>query len=177
LVEVRELDIKLYADKYLVKFREQVRINSAAPEPYTVLEWTPYELFANQNALEQSVALDSTTTIAIRAKSNDGCIGEAAIEIAVMPNILMPNAFTPNGDGINDRFHPASSGFILIRNFEVYNRLGQIIYSAFGAGATEGWDGTLNGKPCDMGTYFYQLHMETAHGEIIHLKGDVSLIR
>lgn len=177
LIEVKELDIKLYADKQLINFREQVRINSASPEPYTVIDWAPYELFPNQHARWQSVALDSTTSITIRAASDEGCIGEASVTVAVMPNVLMPNAFTPNGDGLNDYFRLSHNGYIFVRKFEVFNRFGQMVYGAYGANAAEGWDGTFNGKPCDVGTYFYYINLETKENQTISLKGDVTLLR
>lgn len=177
LITVKELDLKLFADKDLINFGEQVTINSTAPESYRVTEWTPYELLPNQFATWQKVNLDSTTTLTIRGLSDEGCIGVASIEIAVMPRVLMPNAFTPNGDGLNDVFRLSNNGYIFVRNFEIYNRYGQVVYAAFGANATEGWDGTFKGKPCEQGTYFYYINLETKENKTISIKGDVVLLR
>lgn len=177
LITVAELDLKLYADKELINFGEQVRINSAAPESYTITEWTPYELFSSQNATWQKLHLDSSTTITVTGISDYGCIGKASIDIAVMPRVLMPNAFTPNGDGLNDYFRLSNNGYIFVRHFEIFNRYGQMVYSAFGTSAAEGWDGTFKGKPCEQGTYFYNINLETKENKTIMLKGDVTLIR
>lgn len=90
----------------------------------------------------------------------------------------MPDAFTPNGDGRNDRFRPRASGDqIFIRHFEVYNRWGQLVWKGYGQGAVDGWDGMFGGKPADIGTYFYVIDIETPSGGTIAQKGDVILIR
>lgn len=176
-IEVKELELRLFADKNIVNRLEPVRLTVSAAQTFSVVSWEPAHLFHNQSAYNQSVKLDTTRTITATGISEHGCIGTASVTISVRPTILMPNAFTPNGDGLNDRFRPTGNGFILIRNFEVYNRFGQMVYSAFGAAALEGWDGTFRGQPCEMGTYFYHINMETEQVETINLKGDVTLIR
>lgn len=176
-IDVKELELKLFADKSIVNRLEPVRLTVSSAQPFSVVSWEPTYLFPNQFAYNQSVKLDTTRTVTATGISEHGCIGTASVTISVRPTILMPNAFTPNGDGLNDRFRPTGNGFILIRNFEVYNRFGQMVYSAFGAAALDGWDGTFRGQPCEMGTYFYHINMETEQVETIHFKGDVSLIR
>lgn len=90
----------------------------------------------------------------------------------------MPNAFTPNGDGLNDELKPglaagcAASGFA----FSVYNRYGQRVF--FSANSDKGWDGTFNGVPEDAGTYFFELRFTGGKRQLpYYQKGDVALIR
>lgn len=90
----------------------------------------------------------------------------------------MPNAFTPNGDGLNDELKPglaagcAASGFA----FSVYNRYGQRVF--FSANSDKGWDGTFNGAPEDAGTYFFELRFTGGRRQLpYYQKGDVALIR
>lgn len=75
--------------------------------------------------------------------------------------MLIPNAFTPNGDGKNDVFQPALPGYCPISLFklQIFNRYGQRLFISYQP--DEGWDGTVNGKPADMGIYYYHLEMET----------------
>lgn len=176
-IEVRELLLSLFADKTIVSRGEQVRLTALSPQPFSVLAWEPSAYFANQTAQHQTVIMDTTRTFMVKGVSEDGCEASASVMVEVKPTIIMPNAFTPNGDGLNDHFSPKSSGFILIRNFEVYNRYGQLVFSAFGTAALQGWDGTFKGQHCDMGTYFYYINLETEQAETLILKGDVSLIR
>ena len=176
-IEVKELELNLFADKNIVNRLEPVRLTVSAAQTFSVVSWEPTYLFPNQSAYNQSVKMDTTKTISVKGISEHGCVGTASVTVSVRPTILMPNAFTPNGDGLNDRFRPTGNGFILIRNFEVYNRFGQMVYSAFGAAAMDGWDGTFRGQPCELGTYFYHINIETEQVETINLKGDVTLIR
>ncbi len=91
---------------------------------------------------------------------------------------MMPQAFTPNGDGRNDRFRPVLEPGCDVHNFrlQVYNRWGQLIYS--GNDPDAGWDGRFNGMPADAGTYMYEMVLETGTKRKRHAgKGDISLIR
>ena len=92
--------------------------------------------------------------------------------------LLMPNAFTPNNDGKNDLFRPAVpvSCPISYYRLQVYNRWGQMIYVSFKP--DEGWDGTIDGHPADMGTYMYYVQMTMGlHQSRVVRKGDFVLLR
>lgn len=92
--------------------------------------------------------------------------------------MLIPNAFTPNGDGKNDVFQPALPGYCPISLFklQIFNRYGQRLFISYQP--DEGWDGTINGKPTDMGVYYYRLQMETGlHKKTIIRNGSFTLLR
>lgn len=65
---------------------------------------------------------------------------------------MVPNVFTPNGDGMNDEFRVA---YRSIREFHcwIYNRWGHLVYSW--DDPAKGWDGTINGRPAPEGAYYY----------------------
>ncbi len=176
-ITVYGLDLVLDADKDLVNRGEVVQLHSSAGEPYTVLSWEPAYLLPDQAAYNQSVAMDTTHTFIVTGRSEQGCIGKASVQVAVNPTVLMPTAFTPNGDGLNDYFRPVASGYIFVRYFEVYNRYGQQVFSAYGPAALQGWDGRFHGQPAELGTYYYHINIETKENKTIALKGDVILIR
>ncbi|PZF71584.1 T9SS type B sorting domain-containing protein [Taibaiella soli] len=176
-IEVKGLELNLTADKELANKGEIVRLQSAGSEPYTVTAWEPSFLFPDQVAISQTVAMDTSRTFIVTGVSAYGCKAKASVEVAVNPMVFMPNGFTPNGDGLNDRFRPVSTGYIFVRYFEIYNRYGQKVYTAVGKGALEGWDGTFNGQLQDLGTYYYHINIETKEGGTIALKGDVILMR
>src|SRR5205807_2298256 len=86
---------------------------------------------------------------------------------------FIPDAFTPNGDGKNDLFRVRFKGDMKLINLSIYNRYGQRVY--YSIYIDQGWDGTYNNTPQDMGTYDYYLkavcgnksdHIITQHGNL-----------
>jgi gliding motility-associated-like protein len=93
---------------------------------------------------------------------NEGCMGESQWVLIVINDL--PNAFTPDGDGINDIF---AVGFELT----VFNRWGQKVYEG-----TKGWDGTYNGRKVSPGTYYYLVNVYDENNSRTTLKGSVTVI-
>jgi gliding motility-associated-like protein len=87
----------------------------------------------------------------------------------------IPNAFSPNGDGLNDVLLPVYRGQLDKYSLNIFNRLGQRVFSS--SKPEEGWDGNINGQPADIGVYFYNCLFYCPLGGYINRKGDVSLIR
>lgn len=89
----------------------------------------------------------------------------------------VPNAFTPNGDGLNDVFRLKFKGDMKLLEFSVYNRFGTRVY--YTQHLEQGWDGNWNGVPQDLGTYFYYIKAICGNkgDHTIELKGDVTLVR
>lgn len=90
----------------------------------------------------------------------------------------MPNAFSPNGDGLNDVFLPAISAQCPVERFSlnIYNRWGQRVFST--VKAEQGWNGSYNGLPADAGTYMYQIRFDGGTKKTpFYQKGDIALIR
>jgi len=92
--------------------------------------------------------------------------------------LFVPNAFSPNSDGLNDKLQVGSRcplGFFLLN---IYNRFGERIFSS--NDPSLGWDGWYKGAVCDQGTYFYNIHYGgdySTSSQIRELKGDVVLLR
>jgi len=90
------------------------------------------------------------------------------------PTWQFPNAFTPNGDGINDYFflpHLAIKTFQL----QIWNRLGELVYSSVSPDA--GWDGMNGSKACPEGIYVFKVEATGHEGQSIHKNGTIMLIR
>jgi gliding motility-associated-like protein len=98
-----------------------------------------------------------------------------SIDPVVCCTVMIPNAFSPNSDGLNDVFSINSGTTQNIRQFSIYNRFGQKVF--YTASQDKSWDGTFHGKPCDQGDYFYYLDYQCANGQEFIKKGSVSLIR
>jgi len=120
--------------------------------------WTPARFFDIYNNLPTAYGhLDYQDTASIKLTVTDqyGCMNTEAKVLQTKPccEVLFPTAFSPNHDGKNDYFHPIIMGHQEIRTLKVMNRWGQTVYEAVNIG--QGWDGTMNGKELEMGTYYY----------------------
>ena len=110
----------------------------------------------------------------------NGCIGYDTVLITVMdvfceePYVFVPNAFSPNGDGLNDILYVR--GWTLEKiDFAIYDRWGERLFET--KDIQEGWDGTFKGKACEPGIYVYYLDATCIGGlQYLH-KGNVTLIR
>jgi gliding motility-associated-like protein len=109
-----------------------------------------------------SFNLISNLTLMLSKKNNDFKLYE------------MPNAFTPNNDGLNDCFGMSKWGPLKVLFFEVYNRWGQKVFT--GSDFKSCWDGTFKGVNQPSGTYGYKLKVEVNCG-LIEKEGSVALIR
>jgi gliding motility-associated-like protein len=91
--------------------------------------------------------------------------------------LTVPNAFTPNGDGLNDVFTPiiSNSDQVKYYRFEVYNRWGQLIFESNKPG--EGWDGKYKGKLSQFGAYNWKVSYDVPNQDSINANGHVTLVK
>ncbi|MGI9544312.1 MAG: PKD domain-containing protein, partial [Cyclobacteriaceae bacterium] len=111
--------------------------------------------------------------------SVNGCSDSLTIEKAVFANdggkFLIPNTFTPNGDGQNDTFKPEIVGVVDFY-MEIYDRWGELLYVTDQV-SDPGWDGNFNGKPVTQDVYVYKVKMKFISGKNTVKTGDVTLLR
>ncbi|GAA0564827.1 T9SS type B sorting domain-containing protein [Chitinophaga japonensis] len=121
--------------------------------------------------------LSEGVTISVMALGAVACQhSEPATAMArlLSQDIFIPNAFTPNNDGLNDIFR-AEGNIITGQQLRIFNQWGEQIFSTSEAGA--GWDGTHNGKAQPAGVYVYAIRLKLADGKEVLRKGAVNLIR
>ncbi len=107
-----------------------------------------------------------------------GCKSTASQDLKVLKScyIAVPNAFTPNSDGLNDYLYPLNAFKADGLLFKVYTRAGQLIFSS--NTWTEKWDGTFKGEPQDSGVYVWTLQYTLRDtGKRVSMKGSTVLIR
>lgn len=107
-----------------------------------------------------------------------GCADSAFLTVKVyntLPQVFVPTAFTPNGDGINDWLRPIGAGISEIRFFRVYNRWGQLVFS--GQENNRGWDGRIRGEVQSSGTYVWQVSAVDYLGAEFFRSGTATLLR
>ena len=97
-----------------------------------------------------------------------------SIDITINPALDVPNAFTPNGDGKNDKIYVRGFG-IAQMTWRIYDRWGNLVYA--GADMTEGWDGMYNGRLLSQDVYHYTLQVVFSSKEKVLKKGDITLLR
>ena len=109
---------------------------------------------------------------------NNGCKGIDAMHIKVLPVCLIkvPNAFTPNRDGLNDELKALNADLAKNFSFKVFNRVGQLVFSTNNPLA--GWNGIFKGNPASMGTYVWMLsYIDPWNGNAVRQKGTSILLR
>ncbi|HRP90629.1 MAG TPA: gliding motility-associated C-terminal domain-containing protein [Edaphocola sp.] len=177
-----DLSLKLKSSS---KFIEGEAIKIAAESPnsnFEILSWYPPALFPNVLSAIQTLNAPENLTVSVIAKSDSGCLDTAYLHLVAMEinkNVVMPNAFSPNGDGKNDIFQAVLSpeSNAAIKKFVVFNRWGQSVYDAFSETKNIGWDGTFNGKPADVGLYFYKILIVFPDKSEFQKSGEVYLLR
>ncbi len=110
--------------------------------------------------------------------SEDICASSFAQSITILPEprpfVLIPNAFSPNGDGVNDVFKVIGSN-IESAQLLLYNRWGELLFESSVIG--EGWDGSYKGEAQELGVYVYIAYVKLLDGEEEMRHGNVTLIR
>ncbi len=134
----------------------------------SVVEWTP----------AQSVSLSLTVT------SEQACLATDSIFVEVIKtrNIYIPNAFSPNFDGVNDYFtiYGRASAIQQIDQLAVYDRWGGLVYEGKGltpGAPLTGWDGSAGGAPLPAGVYTYVARVRFLDEVVVAYIGAVSLVR
>lgn len=123
---------------------------------------------------------DDTTTFIVIVTDKYGCQKSDTITLYVLdvfcdePLVFVPNAFSPNGDGLNDVLYVRGDILVDIE-FAVYDRWGEKVFET--KDKTIGWDGTFRNKMCEPGVYVYYLQATCISGIKNIIKGNVTLIR
>jgi gliding motility-associated-like protein len=109
--------------------------------------------------------------------SKFGCIQKASITFNVRPpNVQFPDAFTPNGDSLNDAFRMVIlSGLATVEKLDIYDRWGTNIYTSTDPKAS--WDGKVDGKDAPSDVYIYVIQWRRGDGALKLNKGQVTLLR
>ncbi|WP_123848822.1 PKD domain-containing protein [Chitinophaga lutea] len=136
-------------------------------------EWSPADGLSSTNIPNPLTTIDRAFTYHLKVYTKEGCLGEDDINLRFMagPEIYVPNAFSPNGDGLNDLFRPIPVGITRLDYFRVYNRWGQLVYNT--QEYMKGWDG----RGADNGTYVWVVGGLNDTGQMVEYKGTVVLIR
>jgi gliding motility-associated-like protein len=136
--------------------------------------WTPTSYLDNPNVLNPVANPPETTIYTLNVTSDDGChkMAQDRITVRVLKKIVVPNAFTPNGDMVNDRWKIAELNTYPEARIRVFNRYGQAVFQS--TGYAQDWDGSSDGKALPTGVYYYVIDLKVRNQP---LKGSVSILR
>ncbi|TAG12252.1 MAG: PKD domain-containing protein [Sphingobacteriia bacterium] len=133
--------------------------------------WTPPTYLNNPIDSIPKTSPLSDITYRLNLTGIGGCTVTDTIFIKLLLAPLVPNAFSPNGDGINDRWRIQYLESYPGATVQVFNRYGQVVFSSFEYSVN--WDGKLNGKPLPIGTYYYIVDPKNGRNKIT---GSVTII-
>lgn len=158
-----------------IRYGDTIRLDSESPAIMWL--WTP-ETYLDDPIAKNPLArpLENMTYHLIGYDEN-GCHDTASVHINVEygTKVAVPNAFSPNGDGLNDEFKIANVFFEKLETFKVWNRYGEQVFES--KDPLKGWDGSIKGQPAAMDTYFYLIRVVMPDGTPKTFKGDVILVR
>lgn len=140
-------------------------------------EWSPAGPLDLSTSQHPIAVLTRDQQFTLKVTDYAGCIGYDTVFIQVYdgPTYYVPNAFSPNGDGLNDVFIATPVNILKTDYFRVYNRLGQLMFET--SEWRKGWDGKFIGKPQAVGAYVWVLQGTDKNGKKIQMKGTVMLVR
>ena len=120
--------------------------------------WTP-GVYLNNDTIPTPVCTpQADVSYKIISIDNFGCSASADVTVKVLKPLQIPNVFTPNGDGINEKWEVKNLKDYADCKVEIFNRYGQLVYQS--VGYTNEWDGTLKGQPLPAATYYYVINLK-----------------
>jgi gliding motility-associated-like protein len=152
----------------------QINFNATvtAPGEGLTYKWSPSAGLSNTDILNPVVSPSNDTQYTLTVTAADGCSAVAHLTVNVLLNIVIPNTFTPNGDGINDFWeiqHLESYPNCIV---QIFNRYGEKLY--YSVGYPTPWDGKYKGSNLPTGTYYYIIDPKNGRKQV---SGFVTIIR
>ncbi|MBC7886481.1 MAG: gliding motility-associated C-terminal domain-containing protein [Ferruginibacter sp.] len=139
--------------------------------------WNPDGPLNNAFVANPIATVLQDTKFVVRVTDLAGCVATDTIIIKVYDGIsyYVPNAFSPNGDGLNDVFRPIPVGIVSTDWFRIYSRYGTLIFET--NKWMHGWDGNFKGQKQPVGNYVWVIKGKGSNGRVIEMKGNVVLVR
>lgn len=139
--------------------------------------WQPVQWLSDPTIANPIAAPIDSTWFYLTTLDNNGCWAIDSVLIGVLPNvkIMVPTAFTPNGDGHNDLFGIGYAKGVIVTRLQVFDRWGQEVFSA--TTAAETWDGSVGGSPAPAGVYIWIIQGLENNGIAFQRQGNITLLR
>ena len=125
----------------------------AADSSRLAYSWSPATGLSSSTQLSPSLIAQQDQTYILTAINEHDCKANDFLTVTILKTLTIPNVFSPNGDGINDRWEIANLADYPDATIQVFNRYGQLVF--YSVGYARPWDGRHNSKPLPIGTYYY----------------------
>jgi len=170
--------LEVSAEQDTVFAPQEVQLFSTAAPGYSY-EWSPAQGLSNPFVSNPRAMVDSTITYSLSITDENGCSNQALLTLTFLgeclpPYIFVPNAFTPNGDALNDELR-VEGQTIEELYFAIYDRWGEMVFET--NEQSRAWDGTFRGRELAPDVYGYYLEARCFNGETYFEKGNITLIR
>lgn len=169
-----EINVQVSPQEITIPYGDSIQLQATGAMLYA---WWPSGTVSNDTLPDPFVRPLSPVIYTVLGINEYGCRDTAIVSVNIdytMPDFI-PNAFSPNGDGLNDVFKVAGVRYQKLVAFQVFNRWGKQVFETIDPEG--GWDGNNNGKPCDIDTYYYLISLSYPDGKLKTFKGDVLLVR
>jgi len=175
-IVVHPLPIVDAGDDVTIYFGEQTQL-AAGTNAGIIYAWEPPTGLNYNNVPNPIASPKENTTYTVTVIDENQCRNTDSVTVFVRSDIpvIIPSAFSPNGDGRNDVFRVGNTSFHRLQEFRIFNRWGQEIFST--TDSKKGWDGTFKGVPQETGVYNYIIRVSYPDGRVEMYKGDVTLVR
>jgi gliding motility-associated-like protein len=173
-LDLQLLDITASADQ-IIDIGQSVQLNVTGGG--TQFQWTPPQWLSDPTIMNPVSTPQDDISYVVRATNASGCFDMDTVFIKVRPvdSIYVPNAFSPNNDGLNDNFKPIMGIRFNLESFYVFNRWGQQVF--FTKQKDFGWNGKIGGVEQGAGVYVWYLTAKDRAGNPVKMKGTVMLMR
>jgi gliding motility-associated-like protein len=152
------------------------QLNASGAASYS---WIPTDGLSNAASATPIARISATTQFIVQGTSANGCTAYDSVTVVVNKTgqnlFSVPNAFSPNNDGVNDCFGIRNWGNVTLRDFSIYNRWGQKVFQT--TNPSQCWDGTFQGEQQPVGGFVYVIKASSFCQENIVRQGIVMLIR
>lgn len=149
-----------------------VILDATASAVATKFLWSPAEGLNRTDVLKPQASPGRDIRYTLQAETEKGCIGTDEVFVRYLPKLVIPNTFTPNGDGYNDVWDIKGLNVYLGCVIEVYNTAGSLVFRSTGYG--QPWDGSYRGQQVPAGTYYYVIDPKNGRPK---LAGYVTILR
>gem|GEM_PF-451897 len=181
-VRVSNLNVTATASPTTIFAGQTTQLNVLGGCPTCTYTWTPTEGLNNPNIANPLASPTVTTTYRVTVRDSI-CTDESAVTVTVnsiicdKDHVFLPNAFSPNGDGINDVWQIRSNfrDQLVVVSWVLYNRWGQKIFETTDPNFQ--WDGTFRGQPLPPDVYGFYLRVICPGGEELIQQGNLTLLR
>jgi len=166
---------------YHIERGDTVRLEPLYNDGNLSFAWSPADDLECTDCPDPLAQPLDTILYILTATDSTGCqVSDSVwVNVELILEVMVPNIFTPNNDGTNDRFYLIGKG-IESYSLRIFDRWGRLIYDKAGLPANDktiGWDGTENGKKVPSDTYIYQAVADFVNGTRKVAKGEVILVR